>query len=93
MIIVKNVSPVYLIKKYGVLFDIKLNNDYICIPIIDWSSGRVARQSSAKARTAVRIRSRPQQKEHPYPDALFLFPQFYSIFFPDSCWINFSNLC
>ncbi len=36
---------------------------YICIPFAKkWSRGRVARQWSATPSTAVRIRSRPQEK-------------------------------
>ena len=37
-----------------------------------WSRGRVARQRSAKPRTAVRIRSRPLQKASPNRDAFFV---------------------
>ena len=39
------------------------NKPYICSPEMEqmWSDGRVARHSSAKAATAVRIRFRPHQ--------------------------------
>jgi len=36
---------------------------YICRPINNWRRGRVARLGSAKAPTAVRIRSMPQKRD------------------------------
>ena len=51
------------------------NKPYICSPEMEqmWSDGRVARHSSAKAATAVRIRFRPLQKcATSYCGALFL---------------------
>ena len=46
-------------------FSVNLHSNY-------WSRGRVARQRSAKPRTAVRIRSRPLQKASPNRDAFFV---------------------
>lgn len=50
-----------------------------------WSGGRVARQWSAKPRTAVRIRSRPHKKVNSTTELTFFYPflyiSFYSIYF------------
>jgi len=48
---------------------------YICALNAEWSCGRAARQSSAKACTAVRIRSGPLQKKT-ITDRLFCFYPF-----------------
>ena len=52
------------------------NKPYICSPEMEqmWSDGRVARHSSAKAATAVRIRFRPHKKcATSYCGALFYY--------------------
>ena len=56
---IKNVKNNFLVEK-RCKFCGKEKSLYICTPKC-WSDGRVARHSSAKAATAVRIRFRPHQ--------------------------------
>ncbi len=67
-------TKIKISKNYSIFFDEK-NTKVLALQLVkkEWSRGRVARQSSAKASTAVRIRSRPQLKPFVSRQMAFLF--------------------